>query len=65
MALLQKAISAISPLSAESRSVFLNGWKHWSAPKDYFLAREHSVYFKWQSKSLSFKLSRAGVFDRL
>ena len=46
MALLQKAISAISLLSAESRSVFLNGWKRWSASKDYFLAREHSVYFK-------------------
>lgn len=43
MELLQKAITAISLLSAESRSVFLNSWKHWSAPKDYFLVREHTV----------------------
>jgi CRP-like cAMP-binding protein len=41
--LLEKAITTISPLSPESRDAFLNGWKHWSVPKDYFLVREHTV----------------------
>jgi CRP-like cAMP-binding protein len=40
---LEKAITAISPLSPESRNVFLNAWKHWSVPKDHLLVREHTV----------------------
>ena len=40
---LEKAITDISPLSPESRHVFLNAWKHWSVPKDHYLVREHTV----------------------
>lgn len=40
---LEKAITAISPLSPESRTIFLNAWKHWSVPKDHLLVREHTV----------------------
>jgi CRP-like cAMP-binding protein len=40
---LEKAITGISPLSAESMDVFLNAWKHWSTPKDHYLVREHTV----------------------
>lgn len=40
---LEKAITNISPLSAQSRDVFLNTWKYWSVPKDHILAREHTV----------------------
>ena len=40
---LEKAITAISSLSPESRVIFLNTWKHWSVPKDHFLLREHAV----------------------
>ena len=43
MELLRKAIESISPLSAESMSAFLPAWRHWSAPKDHFLLREHAV----------------------
>ncbi len=43
MEMLQKAINTISPLSKESWAIFLNAWKHWPVPKDYFLVREHSV----------------------
>jgi CRP-like cAMP-binding protein len=40
---LEKAITVISSLSNESRNAFLNAWKHWSTPKDYYLVREHAV----------------------
>ena len=40
---LEKAISAISPLSPESLQRFLDTWKYWSVPKDHFLLREHMV----------------------
>lgn len=43
MSPLEKAIAAISPLSSESNSIFLNAWKTWSVPKDHFLLREHAV----------------------
>ena len=43
MDLLEKAITAISPLSDESRNIFLTAWKHWSVPKDHFLVREHTI----------------------
>jgi CRP-like cAMP-binding protein len=40
---LEKAITDISPLSPESKNVFLNSWKYWQVPKDYLLLREHSI----------------------
>lgn len=40
---LVKAIAAISPLSQESRDEFFKAWKYWSAPKDHFLLREHTI----------------------
>lgn len=40
---LEKAIIAISPLSSESRNSFLHAWKYWSALKDHYLLREHTV----------------------
>ncbi|MFI5128398.1 MAG: Crp/Fnr family transcriptional regulator [Chitinophagales bacterium] len=40
---LEKAVTAISPLSSQSRDSFLNAWKYWAAPKDHFLVREHTV----------------------
>ena len=40
---LEKAITAISPLSTQSKAAFLQAWKHWSVGKDYFLLREHTV----------------------
>jgi hypothetical protein len=40
---LEKAITAISLLSAESNVAFLTAWKHWSVPKDHLLPREHTV----------------------
>jgi CRP-like cAMP-binding protein len=43
MDLLAQQISRISPLSKESMEKFLSAWKHWSATKDYFLLREHTV----------------------
>lgn len=43
MELLQKAITVISPLSNESMNAFIAAWKHWSAPKDYFLLKENTV----------------------
>lgn len=65
MELLQKAINIISTLSKESWAIFSNGWKHLSTLKDYFLARAHTVYFKWQSKSISLKSSMAGAIDKV
>ncbi len=55
MELLQKAITAISPLSPKSRDAFLNGWKHWSVPKDYLLVREHTVadYFYFIERGIA------------
>ncbi|HKC34624.1 MAG TPA: Crp/Fnr family transcriptional regulator, partial [Chitinophagaceae bacterium] len=43
MNLLEKAITAISPLSSESRADYMNAWKHWSVPKDHLLLRERTV----------------------
>jgi CRP-like cAMP-binding protein len=40
---LQKAITAISPLSDESMDTFSGAWKHWSTTKDFFLLKENSV----------------------
>jgi CRP-like cAMP-binding protein len=40
---LEKHITGISPLSAESMKEYLAAWKHWSVPKDHFLLREHAV----------------------
>ena len=40
---LERAITAISPLSTQSKAAFLQAWKHWSVGKDYFLLREHTV----------------------
>ena len=40
---LQKAVTAISPLSHESMNTFLNAWKHWSTTKDFFLLKENTV----------------------
>jgi CRP-like cAMP-binding protein len=40
---LEKAITAMSPLSPESSNAFLNAWKYWSTPKDHYLLREHTV----------------------
>ena len=40
---LKKAITAISPLSGESESAFLNAWKQWKTPKDFFLVKENTV----------------------
>lgn len=40
---LQKVITALSPLSNEGKDAFLNAWKHWKAPKDFFLVKENTV----------------------
>ena len=40
---LQKAITAISPLSDESRNAFIHSWKHWKTSKDFFLLKENTV----------------------
>lgn len=40
---LEKAITDISPLSSESKNIFLNAWKYWAAPKDHYILREHTV----------------------
>lgn len=40
---LEKAITNISPLSPESRNVFLKAWKYWATTKDHLLLREHTV----------------------
>ncbi len=40
---LQKAISDISPLSAESMKMFCSAWKNWQVPKNYFLLKENTV----------------------
>lgn len=43
MDILEKAITNISPLSAESIQLFRNAWKEWTVPKDHFLVREHAI----------------------
>ena len=40
---LQKAITAISQLSDESRIAFISAWKHWKTTKDFFLLKENTV----------------------
>ena len=40
---LQKAITAISPLSEESSKAFIDAWKYWKTPKDFFLLKENEV----------------------
>jgi len=40
---LSKAIDEISTLSTESKNAFLNAWKEWNVPKDYFLVRENAI----------------------
>jgi len=40
---LQKAITAISPLSNESMDAFSGAWKHWTTTKDFFLLKENTV----------------------
>jgi CRP-like cAMP-binding protein len=40
---LQKAINSISPLSEESSQAFINAWKYWKTPKDFFLLKENTV----------------------
>jgi CRP-like cAMP-binding protein len=40
---LQKAITNISALSPESNEAFLNAWKYWKTPKDFFLLKENTV----------------------
>jgi len=40
---LQKAITSISPLSAESMKAFLEAWKHWKTQKDFHLLKENTV----------------------
>jgi len=41
--LLQKAITAISPLSTESMDAFVRAWKHWTTQKDFFLLKENTI----------------------
>jgi len=41
--MLQNAIAAISPLSAESMREFRAAWKEWIVPKDHYLVRAHAV----------------------
>ena len=43
MELLQKAITAISPLSTESMDAFVRAWKHWTTQKDFFLLKENTI----------------------
>jgi CRP-like cAMP-binding protein len=52
---LQKAIIAISPLSAESMTEFVNAWRHWTAPKDFVLLKENMVsdYFYFIEKGVA------------
>jgi CRP-like cAMP-binding protein len=40
---LEKGITAISPLSPQSRNSFFYAWKYWPAPKEHYLVREHAV----------------------
>ena len=51
---LEKAIANISPLSPESRDVFLKAWQYWVTTKDHLLLREHSVsdYFYFIQKGV-------------
>ena len=55
MSPLEKAIADISPLSPESRNVFLDAWRYWSTSKDQLLLREHSVsdYFYFIQKGVA------------
>jgi CRP-like cAMP-binding protein len=52
---LEKAIADISPLSAESRNVFIDAWQYWTTSKDQLLLREHSVsdYFYFIQKGVA------------
>lgn len=43
MDFLAKRITDISKLSDQSMEEFLEAWKHWSAPKDFFLLKEHTI----------------------
>jgi len=43
MDLLQKAITALSPLSSESMDAYCHSWKHWSVKKDHLLLKENTV----------------------
>ena len=40
---LEKHISAISPLSAESMDAYLHSWRYWSVSKDHVLGKENIV----------------------
>lgn len=40
---LQQGINKISTLSEESNQAFLDAWKHWKTPKDFFLLKENTV----------------------
>jgi CRP-like cAMP-binding protein len=40
---LQQAINSISPLSEESSKAFIEAWKYWKTPKDFFLLKENAV----------------------
>ena len=40
---LQKAITSISALSEESSKTFIDAWKYWKTPKDFFLLKENAV----------------------
>ncbi len=43
MDLLEKKITAISPLSPEIMKIFLAAFQHWTVSKDHFLVREKEV----------------------
>jgi CRP-like cAMP-binding protein len=43
MELLKTAITNTSHLSEESMAAFLHAFKHWSAPKDFYLLKENTV----------------------
>jgi CRP-like cAMP-binding protein len=49
---LLKAITSISPLSADSQNEFLKAWKFSTVPKDHYLLREHTIsdYFYFIDK---------------
>ncbi len=40
---LNYAIEKVSPLSEESKKIFLSSWKQWQVPKDHLLLRENNV----------------------
>lgn len=43
MEILERKLTAISTLSPQSMTIFLDAWKYWSVPKNHFLLREHAV----------------------